>query len=312
MRGFPDVVGSWADRLHPEDADATFNAFNGCLNDRSGRTGYDVAYRLKMKDGAYRWFRAIGGVSRGASGVAERACGSLIDIHVQRTSEQDQVGKMRHSEDISRRARDVSRNVSSIATETADNMQTVAAAAEELAASIRNIRDQANRAASASANASSEASTSAESVRTLVASINKIDEVLKLIEGIASQTNLLALNATIEAARAGDAGKGFAVVANEVKLLAVQTASATTDIAAHLSSIQTQAQNAVSGIERISSVNGDVQDIASSIAEAVSQQNLATQEISERVNNVATQTSGLSKTIQDFARDLGDEKANAA
>ena len=47
--GFPDVVGSWADRLHPEDAQPTFQAFGACLNDRSGRTGYDVTYRLKMK-----------------------------------------------------------------------------------------------------------------------------------------------------------------------------------------------------------------------------------------------------------------------
>src|SRR5208283_5741864 len=57
--GFPDVVGSWADRLHPEDAPPTFAAFGACLSDRSGRTGYDVVYRLKMKDGSYRWFRAI-------------------------------------------------------------------------------------------------------------------------------------------------------------------------------------------------------------------------------------------------------------
>ena len=82
--GFPDVVGSWADRLHPEDAQPTFQAFGACLNDRSGRTGYDVTYRLKMKDGSYRWFRAIGGVARDTSGKAERACGALIDVHAER------------------------------------------------------------------------------------------------------------------------------------------------------------------------------------------------------------------------------------
>src|SRR3954454_15634474 len=68
LTGSPNVVGSWADRLHPEDAQPTFEAFMACLNDRSGRTGYDVSYRLKMKDGAYRWFRAIGGIARDAGG----------------------------------------------------------------------------------------------------------------------------------------------------------------------------------------------------------------------------------------------------
>ena len=82
--GFPDVVGSWSDRLHPEDAPPTFQAFGACLADRTGRTGYDVTYRLKMKDGNYRWFRAIGGVARDAGGRAERACGALIDVHAER------------------------------------------------------------------------------------------------------------------------------------------------------------------------------------------------------------------------------------
>lgn len=74
---FPDVVQSWADRLHPDDAPGTFEAFgNTC---KSG-VGYDVTYRLKMRDGAWRWFRATGGVVLDSAGKPRRACGSLVDI----------------------------------------------------------------------------------------------------------------------------------------------------------------------------------------------------------------------------------------
>jgi len=89
--GFPEVVSSWSDRLHPDDAEATFKAFSGCLNDFTGRTGYDVMYRLRMKDGSYRWFRAIGGVSRDNSGRPLRACGSLVDVD----AEQDELERSR-------------------------------------------------------------------------------------------------------------------------------------------------------------------------------------------------------------------------
>jgi len=80
---FPDLVTSWSDRLHPEDAPGTFAAFGASLE--PGSQGYDVTYRLKMRDGSYRWFRATGGAAHTNGRV--RCCGSLVEIHAQKLAE---------------------------------------------------------------------------------------------------------------------------------------------------------------------------------------------------------------------------------
>ena len=87
-RDFPDILGSWSSRLHPEDRDRTLNAFQRHLYDTSGRTPYDVVYRLQMKNGDYRWFRARGETKRDALGRPLRVAGALTDIQQQREQEQ--------------------------------------------------------------------------------------------------------------------------------------------------------------------------------------------------------------------------------
>ncbi|WP_273050209.1 methyl-accepting chemotaxis protein [Pseudoalteromonas sp.] len=57
-----------------------------------------------------------------------------------------------------------------------------------------------------------------------------IASIVDSIRAISEQTNLLALNAAIESARAGEHGRGFAVVADEVRALANRTSQSTTEI----------------------------------------------------------------------------------
>jgi len=71
-------------------------------------------------------------------------------------------------------------------------------------------------------------------VEALGSNSRDIEKAIKLINAISDQTNLLALNAAIEAARAGEAGRGFAVVAGEVRKLAENVKTVTSEIGASI------------------------------------------------------------------------------
>lgn len=77
---FPNVLGSWSLKLHPTEHDAIFAAFSASLADKTGQTPYDVKYRLKLKSGEYRWFKATGTVKRDEYGNPLMIGGSLTDI----------------------------------------------------------------------------------------------------------------------------------------------------------------------------------------------------------------------------------------
>jgi methyl-accepting chemotaxis protein len=166
-------------------------------------------------------------------------------------------------------------------------VQTVAAAAEELSASVAEISRQVMESAQISEAAAADARRTDGVVRTLAEGAERIGTVVGLISQIAGQTNLLALNATIEAARAGEAGRGFAVVASEVKSLAGQTARATAEIGKQISDIQAATREAVAAIQGIGATITRLGGIAASIASAVGQQGEATGEISASVQRTA-------------------------
>jgi methyl-accepting chemotaxis protein len=195
------------------------------------------------------------------------------------------------------------------------NVQTVAAAAEELTLSIREIGHQAEVSREVAVSATNDARETDALVQSLATAAQRIGDVVGVISNIASQTNLLALNATIEAARAGDAGKGFAVVAHEVKALANQTARATDEIAPQIQAVQAATSQAVKALQGICGTIQSMNEIAGSIAAAVEQQTAATQEIARSVQEASGGTRDVADHAQGVlagARDTDQASRNVA
>ncbi|MEW6273113.1 MAG: methyl-accepting chemotaxis protein, partial [Thermodesulfobacteriota bacterium] len=94
----------------------------------------------------------------------------------------------------------------------------------------------------------------------------QISAITGTISKMSAQTDMLALNAAIEASRAGEHGQGFTVVAEEVRKLAERAAAATKEVERLIAGIQSDVNEAVSGMER-QAERLEVQTAAASQAE---------------------------------------------
>jgi methyl-accepting chemotaxis protein len=191
----------------------------------------------------------------------------------------------------------LSSKVAGASEQASSNMQSVAAATEELSMSVDEIGRRVRESNKIAEAAVIQAEQTDGRIGKLSRAAQQIGDVVKLITAIAEQTNLLALNATIEAARAGEAGRGFAVVASEVKSLASQTAKATDEISSHILGMQGATQESVAAIKEIGGTIAQISAIASTIASAVEQQSSATQEIARSVQSVAQGTQEAAANI---------------
>jgi|GEM_PF-421717 PAS domain S-box-containing protein len=76
----------WELRLHPDDRETALAALQAYFNDRSPE--YDIEFRLRHKDGTYRWINARGAVIKDAAGKPYRMMGCHIDITARKQAEE--------------------------------------------------------------------------------------------------------------------------------------------------------------------------------------------------------------------------------
>jgi methyl-accepting chemotaxis protein len=190
-----------------------------------------------------------------------------------------------------------------------DNAQAVAAATDELSASVREISSRLAGANALTRQLAERGDSSRAVIAGLSDGVGRIGEVVRMISEIAGRTNLLALNATIESARAGEAGKGFAVVASEVKDLAAQTARATEEVGKQVQQIGQATEGAVRAVAEMAESVGEIDRMATSIAAAVEQQATATREIAARVSDAAQDVREVSESLGQLSHTTAETAA---
>ncbi|EXJ09880.1 methyl-accepting chemotaxis protein [Nitrincola nitratireducens] len=213
-------------------------------------------------------------------------------------------------------------------------LDSVAAAANEMAATATQVAHLAAATAQDSNSANQDVNNSRENLSKTVADIERVshsieqaagavtavekrsDEITTIvstIRGIAEQTNLLALNAAIEAARAGEQGRGFAVVADEVRSLAGRTQTATEEIETLIGSLKYDVNLSVDQMKGcLGSIQTTVAESQRSLQalEAAAERIHAISDNSTQVATAAEEQSMVNEEITKNITQIGDAAAH--
>jgi len=251
-----------ARRAHDDALAAWIEALAEGRYDTVGPTGDD------------RLSRAVARLSAKLAELASKSLDGTVDINIQSSETAISAARMLTA------CRDID-----------ERTQALAAASEEMVASVGQIRatadDTVARATQMKASAEQGMSTvglatgamgrvettaieASDKIVALNAASEEIGAIVGSIDAIAKQTNLLALNATIEAARAGEAGRGFAVVASEVKALSQQTSKATEDIRERIQRLRSEVELIVVAMSDCKSAATESKDAVSQLGGAMS------------------------------------------
>ncbi len=172
-------------------------------------------------------------------------------------------------------------------------MESVAAGAEELNASVREISEAMVKSKETAMSTVGQVETADSQAQRLSEAAKSMGSIVELINNITGQINLLALNATIESARAGEAGRGFAVVAAEVKNLANQAKQATDKIGQEIDNLNSVSGDVVGALGVIRQSIQNVSEYVTSTAAAIEEQSTVTSEMSSSMQRAAAEAAAI-------------------
>jgi methyl-accepting chemotaxis protein len=193
-----------------------------------------------------------------------------------------------------------------VASRSSHNAARLAREISQLSAAVTSIAGSAEQQVHLGMEARAISTSSHETIAALAQRTQTINGFANAIQEIAGRTNLLALNATIEAARAGDAGTGFAVVANEVKQLAAQADTASSEIRTLAELAEGNAALAHAALNKIAGSIDQLADAAGTIRGDVEDHRGAAATIQTTAVDTADGMDAMAQDMIDMARTAGD------